>query len=176
MIGVFAALISICSFITIPAPVPFTLQVFGIFCALGILGGRKGTVSILIYILLGAVGVPVFAGFKSGLGALMGPTGGYILGFLCSGLVYWFITAAFKKRFDGKLWLLILAMLAALAVLYVFGTAWFVVIYSKTKSVIKISKALSICVFPFIPWDLLKIIAAASLSKIVNERVKKIKA
>lgn len=176
LIGVFAALISACSFITIPGPVPFTLQVFGVFCALGMLGGRNGTVAILIYILLGALGVPVFAGFKSGFGVLMGPTGGYIIGFLFSGLLYWLITGALKKHYDGKFWLMLIAMIASVLLLYVFGTAWFVIVYSKLKGVIKISKALSLCVLPFIPWDLLKITAAASLSKIVLDRIKKIKA
>lgn len=176
LIGVFAALISVCAFITIPGAVPFTLQVFGVFCALGMLGGKKGTLAIFIYILIGAVGVPVFAGFKSGWGVLMGPTGGYILGFLCSGLIYWFITGTLKKRFNGKIWFMFVAMVVALLFLYVFGTVWFLVVYSKIKGEIKISKALSLCVFPFIPWDLLKITAAASLSKIVLDRVKKIKA
>ena len=81
-----AALIAVCAWISIPAEVPFTLQTFAIFAVCGLLGGRRGTVSVLVYLLLGAVGLPVFSGFRGGLGALLGTTGGYILGFLALAL------------------------------------------------------------------------------------------
>ena len=71
-IAVFAVVMAICSWISIPATVPFTLQTFGVFLAVGVLGGKRGTLSILVYILLGAVGVPVFAGFSGGIGSLFG--------------------------------------------------------------------------------------------------------
>ena len=95
-IALFAALIAVCAFITIPMPLPFisfTLQTFGVFAALGILGGRDGTTAVAVYILLGAIGVPVFSGFRGGFGVLIGPTGGYIAGFLGAALVYWLLTA-----------------------------------------------------------------------------------
>ena len=82
-IAVFAVLIAICSWISIPTTVPFTLQTFAVFLAVGVLGGKRGSLSVLIYILLGAVGIPVFAGFSGGFGILLGQTGGYIVGFLC---------------------------------------------------------------------------------------------
>lgn len=88
-ISMFTVIIAICSWISIPMTVPFTLQTFGVFAAVGILGGRRGTISVLLYILLGAIGVPVFAGFSGGLGVLTGNTGGYIVGFLFSALVMW---------------------------------------------------------------------------------------
>ena len=88
-IGIFAALMAICSWISIPTTVPFTLQTFAVFMAVGVLGGKRGTLSVLVYILLGAIGVPVFAGFAGGLGILTGSTGGYILGFLFSALIMW---------------------------------------------------------------------------------------
>ncbi|MBR6474866.1 MAG: biotin transporter BioY, partial [Lachnospiraceae bacterium] len=83
-----AALIAACSWITIPFMVPFTLQTFAVFTIVGLLGGRKGFLSILVYILLGAVGLPVFSGFKGGIGVLAGTTGGYIIGFLFIALIY----------------------------------------------------------------------------------------
>ena len=83
-IAVFAVIMAICSWISIPAAVPFTLQTFGVFIAVGILGGKRGTLSVLVFILLGAIGVPVFAGFSGGIGVLAGTTGGYIIGFLFS--------------------------------------------------------------------------------------------
>ena len=88
-IAVFAVVMAICSWISIPATVPFTLQTFGVFLAVGVLGGKRGTLSILVYILLGAVGVPVFAGFSGGIGSLFGNAGGYIIGFLVGALVMW---------------------------------------------------------------------------------------
>ena len=75
-IAIFAVLIAICSWISIPATVPFTLQTFGVFIAAGVLGGKRGTLSVLVFILLGAVGIPVFANFSGGIGVLAGPTGG----------------------------------------------------------------------------------------------------
>ena len=83
-IAIFAVLIAICSWISIPAAVPFTLQTFGVFIAVGVLGGKRGSLSVLVFILLGAIGIPVFANFSGGIGVLAGPTGGYIIGFLFS--------------------------------------------------------------------------------------------
>ena len=88
-IAIFAVLMAICSWISIPMTVPFTLQTFGVFMAVGVLGGKKGTLAVLIYILLGAIGVPVFAGFSGGIGILLNTTGGYIVGFFFSALVMW---------------------------------------------------------------------------------------
>ena len=82
LIAVFAAVIAVCAWISIPAAVPFTLQTLGIFLAVGLLGGRRGTISVGVYLLLGAVGAPVFSGFNGGIGYLLGATGGYLLGFL----------------------------------------------------------------------------------------------
>ena len=81
-IAVCAALMAVCSWIQIPTVVPFTLQTFAVFFAVYFLGGKKGTLAVFIYILLGMVGLPVFAGFKGGFGALFGMTGGYIMGFI----------------------------------------------------------------------------------------------
>lgn len=81
-IAIFTVLMAVCSWISIPATVPFTLQTFGVFVAVGVLGGKRGSLAVLIYILLGVIGVPVFAGFSGGIGAILGTTGGYILGFL----------------------------------------------------------------------------------------------
>lgn len=83
-IAVFAVVMAVCSWISIPAQVPFTLQTFGVFMAVGVLGGKRGTLAVLVYVLLGAVGVPVFAGFSGGIGALLGNAGGYIIGFILS--------------------------------------------------------------------------------------------
>ena len=163
-----AVIIAVCSWISIPTTVPFTLQTFGVFMAVGLLGGRKGTISVLVYILLGAVGVPVFAGFSGGIGVLFGTTGGYIVGFLLSGLVYWAMTAAFGE----KLPIMIIAMVLGLLVCYAFGTAWFMIVYAKNTAPIGLLTALGWCVFPFIIPDCIKIALAVVLTKQLKKYVK----
>ena len=163
-----AVIIAVCSWISIPTTVPFTLQTFGVFMAVGLLGGKKGTISVLVYILLGAVGVPVFAGFSSGIGVLFGTTGGYIVGFVLSGLVYWAMTAAFGE----KLPIMIIAMVLGLLVCYAFGTAWFMIVYAKNTAPIGLMTALGWCVFPFIIPDCIKIALAVVLTKQLKKYVK----
>lgn len=86
LIAIFAAMMAVCAWISVPVlAVPFTLQSFGVFMALLCLGGKRGTAAICVYVLLGAVGAPVFSGFNGGIGAIMGATGGYIIGFIFSG-------------------------------------------------------------------------------------------
>lgn len=167
-VAIFAVLIAICSWISIPTLVPFTLQTFGVFVAVGVLGGRRGTFSVLVYILLGAIGLPVFAGFSGGIGALMGTTGGYIIGFLFSGLLYWGIT----KAAGDKLPIMIVSMVLGLIVCYAFGTVWFMVVWAKTNEAIGVGTALGWCVIPFIIPDLCKIALAVALSKVLKPHVK----
>ena len=93
--SLFAALITVCAWICIPVPpIAVTLQTFGVLMALGILGGKWGTVSIALYLGLGFVGLPVFAGFGSGMSVLVGPSAGFLWGFLCAGVVFWEIGRA----------------------------------------------------------------------------------
>lgn len=167
-VAIFAVLITICSWISIPTLVPFTLQTFGVFVAVGVLGGRRGTFSVLVYILLGAIGLPVFAGFSGGLNALLGTTGGYIIGFLFSGLLYWGIT----KVAGDKLPVMILSMVLGLIVCYAFGTVWFMVVWARTNEAIGVGTALGWCVIPFIIPDLCKIALAVALSKVLKPHVK----
>lgn len=160
-ISIFAVLITICSWISIPTAIPFTLQTFAIFLSVAILGGKRGTLAILVYILLGTVGIPVFAGFTGGISILFGTTGGYILGFFGSSLIMWGI----EKIFGKKTYVLAISMLLGLIVCYVFGTAWFLMIYSRTNGIIEIGTVLGWCVVPFIIPDLFKIILALFLHK-----------
>ena len=114
-IGLFAVVIAICSWISIPTVVPFTLQTFAVFLAVAVLGGKRGTLSVIVYVLLGAVGLPVFSGFKGGIGVLLNTTGGYIIGFIFSALLMW----AFEKAFGKKTWALILSMVLALSLIHI---------------------------------------------------------
>lgn len=158
-IGVFASLMAVCSWIMIPSAVPFTLQTMGVFVSLGLLGGKRGTLSVLVYILLGAVGLPVFAGFSGGIGILLGTTGGYILGFLFSALVIW----AFEKAFGVGRAALAAAMVVGLLACYAVGTFWFMAVYTRTTGAVGLVTVLSWCVLPFIIPDLVKIVLSLLL-------------
>lgn len=160
-IALFAVGMAVCAWVSVPMAVPFTLQTFGVFLALGALGGRRGTWAVAVYLLLGAVGLPVFSGFQGGLGALLGATGGYLLGFLAAALVYWLVTAKLGTSRPAEA----LAMALGLAVCYAFGTAWFLAVYARTTGPIGLAAALSWCVVPFLLPDLIKLALAAALSR-----------
>ncbi|MBQ7839762.1 MAG: biotin transporter BioY [Lachnospiraceae bacterium] len=160
-IAVFAVLIAVCSWISIPATVPVTLQTFGVFVAVGSLGGRRGSISVLIYLLLGIMGIPVFSGFTGGVGILLGNTGGYIIGFLFSALVMWGVETLLGK----KTWVLALSMVLGLFVCYAFGTIWFMAVYADSISKIGLFTALGWCVLPFILPDIVKIALALLVCK-----------
>ena len=166
LVALFSAIIVICSLITIPSVIPFTLQTFAVFLCLNILGAKKGIISILIYILLGVVGLPVFSGFNGGIGALLNVTGGYIIGFIFSALVFWLITSIFNKK-TRKIVNLI-ASFAGLIVCYIFGTLWYVLLFVKKGDSISFASAFTICVLPFIIPDILKIV----LSVVISEKVR----
>ena len=165
-IAMFAALTAVCSVISIPVgQVPVTLQTFAVCLSAAMLGWKRGTLSVLIYILLGAVGVPVFAGFKGGFGVLAGPTGGYIAGFLLTAVIIG--TAA--DRWGRKALPLTLSMVLGVLLCYAVGTAWFLWVYAGTAS---LGAALLLCVVPFIPVDLIKLALALAVSRRVGTAVK----
>ena len=114
--SLFAALLAVCAWICIPiSDIGITMQTFGISLVLLLLGGKWGSISIGIYLMLGAAGLPVFSGFRGGLGMLAGVTGGYLWGFLVSGLIYWAL-----ERLGN-----IPATVAAMAGCYLCGSLWF---------------------------------------------------
>ena len=170
-----AILLAVCSWISIPTTVPFTLQTFAVFTVLGLLGGKRGTVSIIVFILLGAIGVPVFHGFQGGFGVILGTTGGYIVGFIFMGLLYWLAEVLFKNimrstRFTAKTIAVRTAvMIVGLAVCYAFGTAWFMIAYAKGSGPVGLGVALGWCVIPFILPDIAKMV----LAMVISARLKK---
>lgn len=160
-----AVLICVCSWITLPFAIPFTLQTFAVFCALLLLGGKDGTAAIGLYLAMGCLGLPVFSGFSGGVGHLLGPTGGYILGFLLSGFAYWFAEPLWRKRKNFR-WF---GLLAALLVCYAAGTFWYMQMYTKGENN-GLFAVLSMCVFPYVFPDCLK----ALLAVFVCDRLQKI--
>ena len=165
-IGVFAALMAVCSWISIPTTVPFTLQTFAVLLAIGILGGRDGSLSVLIYVLLGAVGVPVFANFSGGMGVILGTTGGYIVGFIASALIMWL----FEKLLGHKIWVLAVSSLLGLIACYAIGTVWFMYVYSTANGAVALATVLGWRVIPVIIPDVIKIV----LALLIGSRLRKI--
>ncbi len=168
LISLFAVLMAVCAWIAIPSAVPFTLQTFGLFMALGLLGGKRGTLAVTLYLLLGLAGIPVFSSFRGGFGVLAGITGGYLIGFLFAALVYWAVT----RRHSGSFTMILLGLILGLIVDYAFGTAWFMLFYAKAYGAIGLWAALSMCVIPFILPDLIKMALALALTKTLPKRVK----
>lgn len=157
--GVFAALTGILAQLSLPiGPVPISMATLGVMLCGLLLGKKDGCLSVLCYILLGAAGLPVFSGFRGGLSALLGPTGGYILGYL----PYALLSGMAKKRsLPGE----ILLLLLGLAACYGLGTLWFV--YQSGNPW---ETALSLCVLPFLPGDGLK----TALALFLQNKMKKI--
>lgn len=150
-----AAMTGVLSQIGIPiGEIPINLALFSVYLAGGLLGSYKGAVSMVVYVMMGAVGLPVFSNFRGGLSVLAGPTGGYILGYLFAALVVGMVSTYWGDAF----WKMAIGMTGGLALCYLFGTIWFVLLTGKG-----LAAALSACVIPFLPGDAVKIISAAIL-------------
>ncbi len=161
MIGVMSALFCVLAPLSIPiGPVPISLLSLVLYFSLYLLGGKKATLSYLVYLGLGMVGIPVFSGFRGGLGHLFGPTGGYLIGFLPMGL----LAGPALNRPSRVLHLA--GLLGGTAVAYAFGTLWYCLISGSA-----LLPAASVCVFPFIPCDLLKIAAAVLAGPVLRRRL-----
>ena len=175
LISVSAALITICSWISIPlGPVPFTLQTLGILAVMLTVGGKRGTIAILVYLALGAVGVPVFAGFKGGIMSFAGPTGGFLIGFVIASLVYWLLEKLFLKKLmttTVRTWIFgMLGFLVFEIIMYIVGVIWFMTVYAAQTGPVGLLTVLGWCVIPFIIPDLVKMTVAL----IIGERASKL--
>ena len=164
-IAVCVAIMAVCSVITIPLPggVPVTLQTFAVFLCVGLLGTMRATVAVTVYILLGMIGVPIFSGFGSGVGVILGPTGGYIIGFIFTALIVGLMT----EKLGKKLWVEIVSMILGLAVCYAFGTVWFM--FQMKMGLVE---SLLLCVVPYLIADALKIAFSAVLVNRLDKVIK----
>jgi biotin transport system substrate-specific component len=150
--GCCAALIAVCAWLSVPVgQIAVTMQTFGVFLTLLLMGGKKGTLACGVYLLLGAVGLPVFSGFQGGPGVLLGPTGGYLLGFLLLALCYWLL----KKKL-GQLPALLLGLLLC----YGCGTVWFYWMYGGSLWAVLMN-----CVIPYLIPDGIKLLLAVTVRK-----------
>ena len=167
-ISLCAVILTICSWITIPTLVPFTLGTFGVFLITLLLGGKRGTIAVLVYILLGLVGLPVFSGFRGGIGVLLGNTGGYIIGYICISLIMW----GMERWALCKKGIRILSMILSLLACYTCGTLWFVITYAGATGTTGIVAILGWCVIPYVIPDLVKIGLALLVSKKLKKYIK----
>ena len=162
--GLFAAITAVLAQISIPLPfttVPLTMQIFAVALTGLLLGSKRGFVAILIYVLLGAIGLPVFAQMSGGLGVLLGPTGGFLLG--CPFMA--FVIGYISERTSSKLYIL-LSMVLGLGVVYITGTIMYSVVTNST-----IKDSIMYCVVPFVVVDLIKLFLATSVGVLVSKRV-----
>ena len=170
--AVMTAVLCITAPFSIPVgPVPISLATLIIMLTVYILGWKYGTLSVLLYLLLGAAGLPVFSGFSGGFVKLAGPTGGYLVGYLLLALIagLFFLPAhKFQKLIVTRL-IQAAGMLLGTAALYALGTAWFCIVTGS-----ELSYALSLCVLPFIPGDLIKMIIVLLLGDTIKKRLRQI--
>ena len=166
-VALFSGILCVLAPFTLPvpvSPVPLSLATFVVYLAAVLLGAKQGVVCVLVYLLLGAVGLPVFSSFSGGIGVLLGPTGGYLIGYVvCAVLVGWLTEAkCFEKVFFGRKFVKnILAMCLGTLACYYIGTVWFMVVMSGSYT---IAQALLVCVVPYLLFDLVKILAAAAVA------------
>ena len=155
--SLFASLMAICGWIAVPIPpIAVTLQTFGVLLALGVLGGKWGTIAILLYLSMGVVGLPVFAGFRGGISAMLEPSGGFLWGFLAGGLVYW-LTEKLGKLPSFALCQLICYFCGCLWFWYWAGSAGF-------------GAAVLTCVIPYLIPDGVKLWLAWHLSNRIGKQ------
>lgn len=165
IIALLAAIMCVLAPFSVPTGlIPISLGTFALYIITTVADRKTGTAAVILYILLGLVGVPVFTGWTGGFAKLAGPTGGYIAGYIpCA-----YISGLAVDKFEKRKWMTPLGLILGTAVLYAFGTAWFV-IQANTN----ITDALSKCVLPFLIGDAVKIFVASAVAIPVRQRLKK---
>jgi len=162
-VAAMTALMCVLGPLSVPfGPIPFSLQVFVVCLSVYVLGARRGTSAVMLYLLIGFIGLPVFSGFAGGAGKLLGPTGGFLVGFIpLAAISGWFSDRSERvaAQFAG--------MLLGLAVLYLFGAVWL----SKVAK-LDFNRCMAVAVYPFIPIDVLKIALAVLLGRVLRRRLR----
>jgi biotin transport system substrate-specific component len=162
--SMFGALTAVGAYVAIPLPpVPVTMQTLFVDLAGALLGGYLGAMSQVVYILLGVIGLPVFAGGKAGFGVLIGPTGGYLIGFVVGA---WIIGKLTSLRREPGLFRLMISMAAGIAVVYTFGIVQLMIVAK-----LSLTKALAVGLLPPLPGDIAKIIVAALICRKVRRKI-----
>lgn len=171
LMALFAAITCVLAPISIPiGPVPISITMLILFISVYVLGWKRGTITYLVYLLIGMVGLPVFSGWEGGLGKLAGPTGGYLIGFIPMIIVCGLaIEKGYTMSRGAGIALSVAGMVAGTAIAYAFGTIWFC--FSTGTGVMA---ALTMCVFPFLIGDAAKIIIAAIVGPLIGTQIRKL--
>lgn len=184
-IGLLSAVFCVLAPIAMPvplSPVPITFGTFVLYLTAVVLGKKKGTISVMVYLLIGLAGLPVFSGFSAGFTKLMGPGGGYMIGYLPAVFFMGWMEEAWSKRqkekrterkhlgFGRQSLVLAGIFLAGAIVCYTFGTAWFIFMMSGTYT---LAQALLVCVLPFVPFELIKIVLACVIALPVRQKLRR---
>ncbi len=164
--AVMTALMCILGPVMVPVgPIPFSLQVLTVCLSVAVLGMKRGTLAVVLYLLIGFVGLPVFTGFSGGPGKILGPTGGFLVGFVPLALIAGWASDHFRSsavlQFAG--------MFAGLAVLYFFGTAWLIWLAKLPAG-----RALKAAVYPFVAVDTVKVLIAMFIGRALRRRLERI--
>lgn len=162
-IALSAAFIALCSMICVPTAVPITLQSFAVYCIAALFGSKKGVLATLVYLALGAAGLPVFSAFRGGLGHLFSQTGGYLTALIAVALI---VGQWKKKRTTASL---VSLMVISTVVLYICGTLWFALVGGAEGG---IAKLLASCIAAFIIPDALKIALACVFIQRLSRKFK----
>ena len=163
LIGLIAAVTCILGPLSLPIGiVPISLTNLAIYFAIYVLGRKRGTISYIVYLFIGLIGLPVFSGFSGGFTKLFGPTGGYLIGFIFMA----FISGIFIDKFSSKIYMCFLGMVLGTIVTYIFGSAWL-----AYEAHIGFNKALAVGVLPFIPGDIVKIVIASLIGPQIRNRL-----
>jgi biotin transport system substrate-specific component len=174
-VAVSTALIAVSAWLAVPfGEVPITMQTAVICLIAGLLGAKRAAFAVTAYIFLGAVGVPVFAGFTGGVARLIAPMGGYIVGFLPLAIAVGLVADRTKKMEKRRGAYLAAAMALGTLLCYALGTAWFVVVAAQNGGGVGVWAALILCVFPYLPFDIAKIALAVFLTLKLNRFIKTI--
>lgn len=166
LIGLMAAVTCVLGPLSIPlpfSPVPISLTNLAVYLSVYVLGMKRGTVSYLIYLLIGLVGIPVFSSFTGGPGKLLGPTGGYLIGFLFMAVICGIVI----DKWTTNMPLCFLGMVLGTLVCYLFGTVWL-----AYQAGLSFQGALAAGVIPFVPGDLCKIVISMLIGPQIRKRLK----
>jgi biotin transport system substrate-specific component len=163
LIGVMTAVTCILGPLSLPIGViPISLTNLVIYFTVYALGRKRGTLSYIVYLFIGLIGLPVFSGFSGGFSKLFGPTGGYLIGFIFMA----FISGIFIDKFSNKIYMCFLGMILGTIVTYIFGTAWLAYQTNMTFNM-----ALTVGILPFIPGDIAKMVIASLIGPQIKKRL-----
>ena len=168
LIALFSIIFLICSRIAIPYVIPFTLQSLGVFLTFGLLGGKRGLLSLFLYLTLDLIGIPISATGEAGINLFFAPTAGYLIGWILCGVLFLIVETKFGNCNKTRL----ITFSIGTIICYISGTIWFTLIYAYNNTVVDLWTALCYCVFPFVIFDIIKLLIANVITNKLHDKIK----